>query len=105
MILIILVLYKIKPEKSPGFMFCFNNWNSLHKKFRLVLYDNSPENTDLSNYSNLNNFEYYHDHKNHGLAKAYNYGLKQANIHNCEWLLLLDQDTVVNHDFFIELIN
>ena len=41
---------------------------------------------------------------NGGLAAGYNYALARAEEAGYGWLLLLDQDTTLTHDFFAELI-
>jgi len=47
--------------------------------------------------------EYYHDAQNGGLAAAYNYALRAACNKNIDWLLLLDQDTLLEVGLFLAL--
>ncbi len=69
--------------------------------FSLVVYDNSPESHVISDDFPL---DYVHDRANGGLAAGYNYALARAEEAGYGWLLLLDQDTTLTHDFFAELI-
>jgi GT2 family glycosyltransferase len=69
--------------------------------FSLVIYDNSPESHHPPAGFPVH---YVHDPANGGLAAAYNYALSRAEETGYEWLLLLDQDTTLTHEFFAELI-
>jgi GT2 family glycosyltransferase len=48
--------------------------------------------------------EYCHDAQNGGLVAAYNYALEIAQRRSIDWLLLLDQDTVVELGFLSALL-
>jgi GT2 family glycosyltransferase len=63
------------------------------------LYNNSPEIkiTESEEYQVVNST------KNDMLAGAYNYALEEACKNNCDWLLLLDQDTNLTKEYFEEI--
>jgi GT2 family glycosyltransferase len=68
--------------------------------FSLVIYDNSPESHQVPDIFPV---DYVHDPANGGLAAAYNYALARAEETGYEWLLLLDQDTILSSEFLVEL--
>jgi GT2 family glycosyltransferase len=78
--------------------------NSLAQRVALLIYDNSehPQPTGLERWNCLS-VEYHHAMENTGLAAAYNHALSMARAANIEWLLLLDQDTVLNLAVFSAL--
>jgi GT2 family glycosyltransferase len=75
----------------------------LGKYFSIVIYDNSPAEQNSVLESRFPVF-YKHDATNAGLPGAYNFALTRAFEDHCEWLLLLDQDTPITHQFVTELI-
>lgn len=69
--------------------------------FNVIIYDNSPYSNSKELDDNLTFDFYYHfNGQNDGLAKAYNFAL---NYDNYEWLMLLDQDTDLQVDYFTKL--
>jgi len=72
------------------------------KFFSLILYDNSPQ-PHSQEWSIGVPLSYKHDPGNGGLVSAYNYALQRAQEMGSEWLLLLDQDTVLTLEFLEEL--
>lgn len=70
--------------------------------FKLTIYDNSAsaqtENLDIPFA-----YEYFHDPRNEGLAVAYNYAFKNSVDRGDQWLLLLDQDSVLPETFMANL--
>ena len=71
--------------------------------FSLLVYDNSPQ-TQAPSDQFATPVTYIHDPANGGLAVAYNTALARAEQQQCEWLLLLDQDTLLTADFVGELL-
>lgn len=67
----------------------------------VLIFDNSSESTTPSGLEQR--FSYYHSGENVGLARAYNYALEQINP-AVEWLVTLDQDTVISREYLNELI-
>ena len=103
-ILAVAALYKQSPTESralSSFISIMQANPELASQFSLVVYDNSPEVQEARN-----DFahHYMHDPTNGGLVAAYDYALLRAEKMGCEWLLLLDQDTILTPEFFFELI-
>lgn len=101
-ILAVLALYKKKIKESPTYISLLNSYfkNKLPLlDFFLLVYDNSPNQQEL-----LPNipfkYQYIHDPYNRGLSVAYNVALRTAIFMNSPWLLLLDQDSKLSHDYF-----
>ncbi|MDT2528673.1 glycosyltransferase [Enterococcus raffinosus] len=68
---------------------------------KVVIFDNSAYASEPHGLEKR--FLYYHSPQNVGLAKAYNYALKQGNP-AAEWLVTLDQDTTLTQAYLEELI-
>jgi GT2 family glycosyltransferase len=67
---------------------------------RILLFDNSPERQHCSL---APPWDYYWPGSNLGLAGAYNFALSEARRVECDWLLLLDQDTTLLPEFLCNL--
>jgi GT2 family glycosyltransferase len=100
--IIVVVLYKIRPNNSPSLVTLAKNFPADSK---IVVWDNSPA---ILNEMDLNwiktsfpTVEYIHTPENISLAKIYN----QVYFNNLqyEYFLILDQDTTLTPEFFIEL--
>ena len=70
--------------------------------FELIVYDNSSEEQKLGD-DFLFKTTYIHNKENGGLVAAYNYTLDKCAKDNTEWLLLLDQDTELTNEYFLEI--
>jgi GT2 family glycosyltransferase len=72
----------------------------------IFVHDNSPSpQTTLPDLLTIfGEVEYHHAPDNPGLSVAYNVALKKAKSRGIDWLLLLDQDTVLNLPFLQELL-
>lgn len=68
---------------------------------KVLIFDNSESSTRPEGLDKR--FVYHHSKANVGLAKAYNYALKNSN-DNSEWLVTLDQDTILTKAYLNELI-
>jgi GT2 family glycosyltransferase len=102
-ILAVAALYKQSPSESralSSYISIMQANEKLASQFSLVVYDNSPE---VQQARGDFAFEYVHDPSNGGLVAAYEYALARAEKRGCEWLLLLDQDTILTPEFFFEL--
>jgi GT2 family glycosyltransferase len=99
-VLLVLVLYKVKPLACLTLMtLC----RALHEidlaaRVKLLIYDNSPIANCPPEGIPIEHF-YVHDAKNGGLATAYNAGLEVALKDRIDWLLLLDQDTEITPQY------
>lgn len=90
---IIIVLYKVHANDSTSF-------NCLKKQLtdeKILFYDNSPESDKTI--SSDDNIVYISDKTNPGVSKAYNEGVKVLKSMDCEWVILLDQDTFLPDNF------
>ncbi|WP_445506445.1 glycosyltransferase [Niallia sp. 03190] len=103
---IIVVLYNCTYNNS----LTLTSLNQIDLKYKkeidLDIYDNSLEPFDCSKVmEGFKTVSYVSNPKNPGLAVAYNYSYSRANEFNNEWLLLLDQDSKLNNEFFINLFS
>jgi GT2 family glycosyltransferase len=105
----VVVLYKCSLDSSNTLQslaeFC-GQQNDLAKRMALLIYDNSEsaQPSALGRW-NFGSVEYRHATKNDGLAAAYNHALSIAHSPSIEWLLLLDQDTVLSPILFSSLFS
>jgi GT2 family glycosyltransferase len=103
-ILAVAALYEQEPTESRALTSFFHQVEEnleIASRLSLIVYDNSPQAHGMD--SDFNH-HYVHDPENGGLAAAYNYALAHAEANGYEWLLLLDQDTLLTGEFFAELI-
>jgi GT2 family glycosyltransferase len=103
--LAVAALYEQSPSESNALSsFCaiLERDPAMASRFSLVVYDNSAESHLIAEDFTIH---YVHDPANGGLAAAYNYALSRAEDTSYEWLLLLDQDTTLTHEFLAELID
>lgn len=103
-VLAVLVLYQVEASSSPAlvsFMQALDEVD-LASQFSLLIYDNSPSQSAVPDTMPMP-FSYVHDPANGGLTGAYNTALHLAEKERNEWLLLLDQDTVINASYLKEL--
>lgn len=102
MLYIIIVLYKTKLEDSLTYKTIKSKIDKLKNlRKKILIYNNSPEiEIPLSN-----DYVLHTPTENLMLAGAYNYALEDAERGGYKWLLLLDQDTEITEEYFIELNN
>lgn len=98
----VVVLYKQSLENSES-LNSINNAVPDGEMLELLVFDNSPyeQAVNLDLYSKIR-FVYKHDPGNPGLSYAYNYGASMGIAKNKKWLLILDQDTDFQPNFFRE---
>jgi GT2 family glycosyltransferase len=104
-ILAIVVRYKMLLTESPaiqGLLQAFACHPGLHNSVSVLIWDNSP--TPLNNPELISSFAYKHSQTNLGVSGAYNQAMKIAESMGCQWLLLLDQDTVITADFLPQML-
>jgi len=104
-LLAVLVIYNCKIEKSDTLNSLVSNYQrnpEIFGDFELIIYDNSQAGQNI--YITIPfKFQYFHDKDNKGLAVAYNYSLNKAIENSNNWILLLDQDSVLPVDFIDDL--
>jgi GT2 family glycosyltransferase len=98
-LLAVLVLYEMRASDSPTLVSLCKSLaeSDVARQFRLLIYDNSASPSPLPAIPVP--FSYIHDPTNGGLVTAYNTALGLAQEGRNEWLLLLDQDTVLTSDY------
>lgn len=96
-ILVVLVLYQKAASSSTSMVSFLRalDESGLASQFRLLVYDNSPVQSVLPESIPIP-FSHIHDPANGGLFRAYTAALELAEKDGNEWLLLLDQDTVLD---------
>jgi len=104
-ILVVLVLYQVNASGSPALKSLVQalGVTGLASQFRLLIYDNSPFRSFVTDAMPLPS-SYIHDPANSGLTGAYNTALRLAEKEGHEWLLLLDQDTLITASYLKELL-
>ena len=97
----VLVLYKTELRSSCSYQSLLRALSASGASIalRLLIYDNSPTSQECPDPPPGVNTFYRHDPSNGGLTAAYNFALTDAATHQCEWLLLLDQDTTLPADY------
>lgn len=96
-ILVVLVLYKKEASRSISLVSFLRalDETGLASQFRLLVYDNSPIHSVLPDGIPIP-ISSIHDPANGGLFRAYTAALELAEKDGNEWMLLLDQDTVLD---------
>ncbi|HOU68893.1 MAG TPA: glycosyltransferase [Paludibacteraceae bacterium] len=96
-ILIIIVLYKKNLGESEGFSSYIEHEKRINCRHQLMIYNNSPE-IEISKEDG--DFIIINAKENGMLAKAYNEGLRIAQEKGFDWIMLIDQDTYLNAQYF-----
>lgn len=105
----VVVLYRCSPDESRT-LACLAEFLSEHddlaRQIALLIYDNSPirQTVDPGRWR-CAAVEYHYDAENGGLSPAYNLALSKAQQRSIEWLVLLDQDTVLTSELFPALFD
>ena len=101
-LLVVIVLYRQQLSESISFkslMQCATDCNS---GIDLYIYDNSPIDfvqEDIKLYQNKIKIQYIRDISNIGIGKAYNEGYIYAESIRKNWILLLDQDSLLPNSY------
>lgn len=75
----------------------------LGRAYRFLIWDNSPEELRMPRLPI--SCDYKHSRSNLGVSGAFNNAAKYACLHDCDWLLLLDQDTQVTASFLRSMLH
>jgi GT2 family glycosyltransferase len=100
------VLYKQRPDQAKSLTTLLEICRidpSIAEKINIFVQDNSPEASPLTAALTCLPVEYYHAPENPGLAAAYSKAVSIAQKRGIEWLLVLDQDTVLDRHFLLRL--
>lgn len=100
---VVVVLYNMTFSESPTIMslnelLASGTFPEIQK---VLIFDNSESSTRPEGLDKR--FVYHHSKANVGLAKAYNYALKNIE-YRSEWLITFDQDTLITVDYLTELV-
>ncbi|GCF93932.1 glycosyl transferase family 2 [Enterococcus florum] len=97
---IVIVLYGMTYKESPTIRSLSELLAkaSIPEISRILVFDNSETAVPLTQLDHR--FVYYHSDENVGLAKAYNFAWRSM---SAQWLITLDQDTVLTIEYFREL--
>lgn len=87
---VVIVLYNMAIDQSPACQSFITH--SIPESMDVLIYDHS-KNSQQHPFIYQEKVTYQHDPRNLGLATAYNYAFNLAKQNQCEWLLVLDQDT------------
>ncbi|HOJ66518.1 MAG TPA: glycosyltransferase [Paludibacteraceae bacterium] len=95
---IVLVLYHCSLDDSATFSTLGEPLKRTSLNCELILFNNDQS-------QKIESTEYYvvNSNENVKLAGAYNFALERARVKKKNWILLLDQDTVVPENYFTEL--
>ena len=101
-IYIVVVIYRCHISKSDTIKSLLSIQDVDYSN-RVLVYDNSPEDFEQETISN--GMSYIRDVNNNSLAYAYNKAVSIAKSKGCKWLMLLDQDSVLDNEIFVEFDN
>jgi GT2 family glycosyltransferase len=105
-LLAVIVIYKRLPSESPTLLSLLNAAQEISTsdlKLRILIQDNTPGGQFITDLPPLVRYEAASN--NPGLADAYNRALDVATAEGFDWLLTLDQDTILPNDFLTQLLN
>lgn len=105
----LVVLYKTAPTASPTIQSTINFFSSIESTYRadceLLIWDNSPtshaEDVDALRLNSPLNVSFVHTPQNTSLSKIYN--TVASDLADGDYLTLLDQDSILPSEYFIEL--
>jgi len=103
-VLAVIVLYNITPAESVSFQTlraAQEEARSSNLRFKILLYDNTARPRDPGPLPPQ--VEYRSAWKNAGLAFAYNRAIEMASSEGFQWLLTLDQDTILPRHFLTRM--
>lgn len=98
-IVVVIVLYKTLVEDSISYLNYCKYKHLLKCDQQLIIFNNSPEIT----VENKGKAIIVNSTENKHLNIAYNFALKTANESHANWVLLLDSDSQLTEEYFIEL--
>jgi GT2 family glycosyltransferase len=103
----VLVLYQQSPSQSRSLssllQICTGD-PSIGARLNILVQDNSPEPGTLFPGPYPCDIDFFQAPTNPGLAAAYNRAIALAKRKGIQWLLTLDQDTVLHRQFFLHLL-
>lgn len=100
----LVVLYNKKCENS----ITLTKLLEYKEKLNIIIFDNSTNSDYINNnkeFSEKYKIKYYSQNKNIGLSKAYNYIIKRKDILTGDYIIILDDDTILTDSYFQELFS
>ncbi len=97
-IVIILVLFKQPLEESLAYATLGKHISGLQIPYKLIIYNNSPDITVQT--PPIANCEVVNAQGNEMLASPYNHAWEVAKREQYDWIMLLDQDSELTHEYF-----
>jgi glycosyltransferase involved in cell wall biosynthesis len=100
--LAVIALYRMRSSNSPTFATLQAAAARLSPDLAtldILIYDNTPGADPQRPPELPGHVGYYSSGNNDGLASVFNYGLASAQRRKCDWLITLDQDTVLPADY------
>ena len=82
-----------------------NNLLKYKEKIKIVIYDNSTKDFENEEFCKQEKIMYYTKRKNVGLSKAYNYVISQIKYDKEDYIIILDDDTELNDEYFSEVFS
>jgi hypothetical protein len=104
-ILAVVVRYQMPLSESPtlqGLCDALSSHPGLARSYTVMIWDNSPEAIAIPQLAIP--FLYRHSKVNLGVSGAYNGAMEYALEHGYPWMLMLDQDTKVTHEFLVTML-
>ena len=99
MIYALVVLYNKACEESETLK-SISKWK---EKIRIVIFDNSTIENSNDKYCLQEGFLYFSKGKNLGLSKAYNYSIDHLKLEDEDYVIILDDDTVLSDEYLEEV--
>lgn len=100
-ILVVIVLYKIELYESITYNSFIKSVVDLNLNYEILIFNNSSDVIIKNDFNHV----IVNSTINERLSGAYNYALNYATEQHKDWLLLLDQDTIITRDYFVKLQN
>lgn len=101
----VIVVYKMLPSDSPSLRTLLEAAKQVAPSqldLTILIQDNTPGGQDFGEIPK--GVRYMPAPENPGLAKAYNRALEIAQTEGCEWLLTLDQDTILPSTYLAQMV-
>lgn len=98
-LLVLIVLFNKRLEKCKTYISLSENLPLLNLPYEIIIYNNSPQIPISQSGDEIENCIYINAERNEKLVGPYNYAWKYAIEKQFDWLMLLDQDTLLSDDY------
>ena len=100
MIYVLIVIYNKKCNDSLS----YKSIVRYHNQVNIIIFDNSEQDFENKRFCLENDIVYYSFNKNVGLSKAYNFVISNIKRSKNNYLVILDDDTVLNKNYIDKII-